>query len=433
MIPFFHILVYVTWKVDIMKLIVQGFRTNKKKGTLEKLEVILIVILLLGSVGFYELGKEKESKTVTMKEAFLENFEDYVIQAFFPVLSYRGVQKYDNVAEMFFSALVSYPMPLYEYMGMEDGGESDGVNEPSLENVKTAAGRESYIIEDVPLDMLELLNEENGFHNNTQTQFVKNTQKVQNINLGLYETNEDFVKAFYTVDSVTEAVPELFDVEVLSGMDMTLKQTNDKPQILIYHTHSQEAFADSLPGNSDTTIVGAGEMLKDVLTKEYGYNVIHHTGEYDVPSRDYAYSKSLPALEQILAENPSIEVVIDLHRDGVKEGTHLVTDIGEVSTAKIMFFNGLSYTKKNGKIGYLENKNLQENLAFSFQMQMAANEYYPGLTRKNYLNGYRYNMHLRGKSLLVELGAQTNTVEEIKNAIIPLSHILDIVLSGENT
>lgn len=433
MISFFHILVYVRWKVDVMKLIVQGFRTNKNKGTLEKLEVILIVILLLCSVGFYELGKEKESKTVTMREAFLENFEEYVIRTFFPVLSYRRVQKYDNVTEMFFSVLVSYPMPLYEYMGMGDGKELEGENEPALENIKTAAKRESYIIEDVPSDMLELLNEENGFRNNTQTQFVKNTQKVQNINLGLYETNEDFVKAFYTVDSVTEAVPELFDVGVLSGMDMTMKQTNDKPQILIYHTHSQEAFADSLPGNSDTTIVGAGEMLKDVLTKEYGYNVIHHTGEYDVPSRDYAYSKSLPALEQILTENPSIEVVIDLHRDGVKEGTHLVTDIGGVSTAKIMFFNGLSYTKKNGWIGYLENKNLQENLAFSFQMQMAANEYYPGLTRKNYLNGYRYNMHLRGKSLLVELGAQTNTVEEIKNAIIPLSHILDIVLSGENT
>ena len=170
-----------------------------------------------------------------------------------------------------------------------------------------------------------------------------------------------------------------------------------------------------------------------ILTEEYGYNVIHHTGEYDVPSRDYAYSKSLPALEQILSENPSVEVIIDLHRDGVAETTRLLTDLNGVPTAKIMFFNGLSYTKKNGPIGYLENKNLQENLAFSFQMQRAANEYYPGITRKNYLNAYRYNMHLRGKSLLVELGAQTNTVEEIKNAIGPLAHILDIVLAGENT
>ncbi len=416
-----------------MKLIVQGFRTNGKKRTLEKLELMLIVILLLGSVGVYEFGKEKESNAPTIREAFWENVGEYTISAFFPVLSFGNIQKYNNVPDMVFSGLVSYPMPLYSYMGKGNVGKKGTEAKEEAEPAGRVTERESYIIEDVPLDMLELLNAENGFHNNTQTQFVKNTQKVQSLNLALYETNEEFVKAFYTVDSVTEAVPELFDVEVLSGMDMTLKQTNDKPQILIYHTHSQEAFADSTPGNSDTTIVGAGEMLKNVLTEEYGYNVIHHTGEYDVPSRDYAYSKSLPALEQILLENPSIEVVIDLHRDGVKEGTHLVTDINGVSTARIMFFNGLSHTKRNGSIEYLQNKNLQENLAFSFQMQMAANEYYPGLTRKNYLNGYRYNMHLRGKSLLVELGAQTNTVEEIKNAIIPLSHVLDIVLSGENT
>ena len=68
----------------------------------------------------------------------------------------------------------------------------------------------------------------------------------------------------------------------------------------------------------------------------------------------------------------------------------------------------------------------------SFRLEMAAGEFYPGLTRKIYLNGYRYNMHLR-KSLLIELGAQTNTVEEIMNAIDPLAHILDLVLSGEST
>ena len=64
-------------------------------------------------------------------------------------------------------------------------------------------------------------------------------------------------------------------------------------------------------------------------------------------------------------------------------------------------------------------------------MQVAANEYYPGITRKIYLKGYRYNMHYRGKTLLIELGAQTNTVEEIMNAIDPLAHILSIVLNGE--
>lgn len=62
--------------------------------------------------------------------------------------------------------------------------------------------------------------------------------------------------------------------------------------------------------------MGAGELLAQILREEYGYNVIHHTGEYDVEARDYAYSNSLPAIEQVLAENPTIEVVID--RTGMK-------------------------------------------------------------------------------------------------------------------
>lgn len=414
-----------------MRLVIQGFRPKGRKRTLEMMELFLIGLLLIGGIGIYEFGKEKEESPVTIRQLFKERMEEAFLDDFFPALSVNGGGTDGGGMEIFFTKMISYPMPLYAYM--ENSKEKDVFSEIVKEENTEDYERESYVIEDVPDDILSLLEAENGFGGTTENGFVKNTEKVANVNLTGYETTADFVKAFYTVDSVTEAVPELFETEVLAGMDMTMKQSNDKPQILIYHTHSQEAFSDSTPGNRDTTIVGAGDLLATILKEEYGYNVIHHTGEYDVPSRDYAYSKSLPALEQILVENPSIEVIIDLHRDGVAETTHLITDINGQSTAKVMFFNGLSRTKKNGEISYLQNENLQENLAFSFQMQMAANEYYPGLTRKNYLNGYRYNMHLRGKSLLIELGAQTNTVEEIKNAIGPLAHILDIVLSGGNT
>ena len=79
-------------------------------------------------------------------------------------------------------------------------------------------------------------------------------------------------------------------------------------------------------------------------------------------------------------------------------------------------------------IDYLKNENIGENLAFSFQAQRVANAYYPGLARKIYLKGYRYNMHYKGKSLLVELGAQTNTVEEMRHAMEVLARILSDVL-----
>ncbi len=415
-----------------MRLIVQGFFRKEHRKTLEMLEIIMIVVLLIGGIAFYEFGKEKETDSISMKTLLKETMEESVFHSFFPVLSGIDTSLKYQEGDFFFSKMISYVMPLHAYMTEYEAKDTKmHENSPYVEYMDYE--REAYVIEDVSEEMLSLLQAENGFSIKGESQFVKSTEKLKTYNWGNYETTEDFISEFYTVDSVTEAIPELFEIEALLGMDMTMKQSNDKPQILIYHTHSQEAFSDSKPGNSDTTIVGAGEMLTQILTEEYGYNVIHHTGEYDVPSRDYAYSKSLPALEQLLKENPSIEVIIDLHRDGVNENTRLVTDLNGNSTAKMMFFNGLSRTKKNGKIDYLENSNLQENLAFSFQMQVAANEYYPGITRKNYLNGYRYNMHLRGKSLLIELGAQTNTVEEIKNAIGPLAHILDIVLSGENT
>ena len=252
--------------------------------------------------------------------------------------------------------------------------------------------------------------------------------QIDRTQLADYET---LVRNFYAIDANTMAGSDQLSVEKLLGMDMTLPQEGDGPQILIYHTHSQEAFADSVPGDVNTGIVGVGECLTKILTEQYGYRVLHNTGQYDVETRDNAYSRALPAVEQILAENPSIPVIIDLHRDEVAEETKLVTDIQGRPTARFMFFNGLSRTRKTGDIDYLANENQEANLAFSFQMQLKAAEYYPGLTRRIYLKGYRYNMHLRPRTLLVELGAQNNTVEEAINACDPLAHILDMVLKGE--
>ena len=245
------------------------------------------------------------------------------------------------------------------------------------------------------------------------------------------QSYEDLLKAFYAIDSTTTANAELLNTEKLLSKNMRMQGSNDAPQILIYHTHSQESFSDSIPGDESTTIVGAGEKLAQVLRDKYGYNVMHCTEGFDIEARDYAYSNALPVMEQLLAENPSIEVVIDLHRDEMPEERRLVVDLQGRPTAQFMFFNGLSRTAKNGAIESLENPNLEDNLAFSFQMQTASNEYYPGIARRIYLKAYRYNMHLSAKYLLIELGAQNNTVEEIMNAIDPLAHVLHLVLVGD--
>ena len=236
------------------------------------------------------------------------------------------------------------------------------------------------------------------------------------------------IQNFYVVDRTTTINSSQLNAADLLGRSMKLTHGADAPQILIYHTHSQERYADSAPGDAATSIVGVGEYLTKLLGS-YGFHVLHHTGEYDVDTRDDAYSRAGPVIEQILKDNPSIEIVIDLHRDGVAEGTHLVTDVQGKQTASIMFFNGLSRTTANGDISYLPNPYIQDNLAFSLQMQIAAQEYYPGFSRMIYLKGYRYNMHYCPKSLLVEVGAQTNTVQEAMNAMEPLADVIAKVIS----
>lgn len=238
------------------------------------------------------------------------------------------------------------------------------------------------------------------------------------------------IQNFYQVDSTTTIDGSQLNADALFGKDLRLSHDASTPQILIYHTHSQEGYSDSVPGDPAGTVVGVGDYLTKLLTEQYGMNVIHHKGEYDVGDRDHAYSKAGPALEQILAENPSIEVVIDLHRDGVAESTRLVTDIGGTRMAQVMFFNGLSRTTGMGNIDYLYNPYIADNLAMSFQMQLKAAEYYPGFTRRIYLKGYRYNMHYCPKTLLIEVGAQTNTIEEAMNAMVPLADVLNKVLTG---
>ena len=264
----------------------------------------------------------------------------------------------------------------------------------------------------------------------TDTASKTKNKKSVTINRKKLEDFDYLRQTFYQVDNTTTIGSDQLNVKKLLDPDMTIDMDVDGPQILIYHTHSQEGYKDSKEKDPKTSVVGVGDYLTELLEKK-GFTVLHHKGEYDVGDRDHAYSNAAPAIEKILKKNPSIQVVIDLHRDGVKESTHLVTEQNGKKMAKIMFFNGLSRTTATGDIPYLKNPYIADNLAFSFQMQLAAAEYYPDLTRKIYLKGYRFNMHFCPKSMLVEVGAQTNTFQEAKNSMEPLADLLEKVLKPE--
>lgn len=404
---------------------------------------LLVFLILQGITGSARAdgqegkrGAGQDSMGSFMLREFAETIKDGIYDAYMLCLSYAAE---NGRSGWILREQMENLLPLYGYAARtlveEDKDQELSFREMLLAEAEEGVSPEQELPgqeEEPPLT--QLLEEENQALRTPETperQLFVPHARTEITDLEALRDYETLLRQFYTVDGNTMVGSDQLDLDQFLEKDLTVSKEGEGPQILIFHTHSRESFADSRPGDSADTIVGVGDRLAQVLTDTYGYEVLHHTAAYDAETRDGAYSRALPEIEKILRENPSIQVVIDLHRDEMPEGTRLVVDLDGRPTARFMFFNGLSRTKKTGNIAYLYNENLQDNLAFSFRMQLKAAEYYPGLTRRIYLKGYRYNMHLAEKFLLIELGAQNNTVEEAMNACDPLSHILDLVLSGE--
>lgn len=244
----------------------------------------------------------------------------------------------------------------------------------------------------------------------------------------------DFLlKNFYIVDGTTTMTREDLNGEKLVTKDLSLplEESGEEPLVLIYHTHGSETYREEKGKTGD--VLDVGKALKKELAS-YGIASIHDTSIYDQVNgeldRNAAYDYAGDSVEAALKKNPSIQVVLDLHRDSVEDSIHLVTKVDGKDTAQIMFFNGVSRLK-SGELTYLNNPNKSDNLAFSLQMQLLAAKYYPDFTRKIYIKGYRYNLHLAKRAVLIEVGAQNNTVSEAKNAMKPLAEVLYRLLSGE--
>lgn len=388
-----------------------------KKQVLNIITGILILILVIywgmqgrsGTTSHEEVEKESEWGNL-----FATEIVDMSEKAFFPgVLSFTEEKEEINVLENVMQKL----FPLFYYVEESAPVLAEVEDSLTYEMILEAQANDEYTmsedLEEMPQETIDA--------------------QVSSIDMSM-EKLKDFnylLSTFYTVDSTTMIGEDQLNVEDLLKYDMKINTETEGPKVLIFHTHSQEAFVDSVAGDASTTIVGMGAYLTQKL-EEKGIKTLHHDGVYDLINgkldRSKAYQMAETGVKEILNQYPSIEVVIDLHRDGVGENTHLVTSVDGKQTAKIMFFNGLSRTKTNGDIDYLYNPYIDENLSFSFQMQLAAEQMYPGFARRIYLKGYRYSLHMMPKSLLIEAGAQTNTVEEMKNAMDLLANILSEVL-----
>ena len=224
------------------------------------------------------------------------------------------------------------------------------------------------------------------------------------------------------------------DVAALAEAQLTLSLPEEGPQVLIVHTHGSEAYT---PDGGDTyvatgecrttdttkSVVRVGDEIAKVLT-EMGLTVVHDTGLYDYPEYNGAYDRSLAAVENWLAQYPSIQVVLDVHRDALigADGTVYkpITTINGEKCAQVMLVMGSN--------ALYDHPNWLENLSLAVKVQKEMNMLWPTLARPIGLRENRYNQQTAPGAMLVEIGSHGNTLQEALAAARMFARALGAVL-----
>lgn len=240
-----------------------------------------------------------------------------------------------------------------------------------------------------------------------------------------YETYEG--TAFFTLPDggMVKNLSSLSNEELIqeSQMPPTFKiSVNDKPQVLIMHTHTTETYEPLVreyydPNfnyrTTDNTknVVAVGDAITQEL-EAAGICVIHSDAVHDYPSYNGAYERSAETVKAILEEYPSIKVVLDIHRDAICTDTTisqpLITVDGK-EAAQVMIISGCD----DGTMGM---PNYLMNFRFACRLQSQMESQYPNLARPILFDYRKYNQDLTTGSLLIEVGSHGNTVEQAVNS-----------------
>ena len=198
---------------------------------------------------------------------------------------------------------------------------------------------------------------------------------------------------------------------------------SDAPTILIYHTHTTEAYTQTdserytekgqwRTDDNTKNIVAVGEVLKEILEKEYGFRVIHDTTDHEPPKLSTAYDRSVATMERYHKEYPSIVLFIDLHRDAynAENAPCDYLNINGVETARLMLVVG-----KGEK--YSDKPYYESNIAFAQRITEHLQSIDQKLCRPVRVKPGRYNQHVAPNCILVEVGHNANTLSQAKAAM----------------
>lgn len=218
---------------------------------------------------------------------------------------------------------------------------------------------------------------------------------------------------------ITNTSDNSFNADLFDGTFAAALSEEEGPQVLIIHTHGSEAYTmpagqEYVPsGDCRTTdeqynVVRVGEELARAL-EEAGLTVLHDTTLHDYPEYSGAYGRSLTTVERYLAQYPTISFVLDLHRDAISDGNgspyKVVSTVAGVNAAQMSFVIGTDG-------GGLEHPGWRENLKLAAAVQQHILEDYPTLMRPITVRNSRYNQHTTPGSLLIEVGAAGNSLDE---------------------
>ena len=221
------------------------------------------------------------------------------------------------------------------------------------------------------------------------------------------------------------------DIEALLIRDLNWDLCDSQPRVLIYHTHGSKAFTptadttyDEEGGeyrtlNDQRNMIAVGDELTRLL-EAAGIGVIHDRTCYDHPDYTAAYGSAREGIKKTLSENPSIQLVIDLHRDAVEQADGAqwapTASVNGQETAQIMFVIGTD--------SYYVNQYWETNLSIAMKLNVLMEKTYPGIMRPIDLRKQRFNQDLLAGAMIVEIGTAGNTLEEAKNAVSVLAEAI---------
>lgn len=225
------------------------------------------------------------------------------------------------------------------------------------------------------------------------------------------------------------------EVQQLLEKPLSWDLRSEEPTVLILHTHGTESYENTEGYGASSAyrtlderynMISVGDCLADCL-EEAGIPVIHDRTPYDYPSYSGSYAQARNAVAAYLEENPSICLVLDIHRDAMEDedGNQIgyTATTAEGTAAKLMLVCGCD-------AGGLTYPNWQENLSLTLKLQAVLEGQCPGLCRPVSLRTGRYNQDLFPNMVLVEVGAAGNTRQQALLAVQQLAQAITRMADG---